>query len=142
MSDGSGDEAWQGAAIARLLETPGTAGFLACRPDRLPAGFVLVRAVADEAEILTLAVVPCARRQGIAKSLMRAAAGYSRRCGAERLLLEVAVDNAAARGLYDTLGFAQLGRRPGYYRRPGRPAMDCLIMSLSLAAPASSLTQP
>jgi ribosomal-protein-alanine N-acetyltransferase len=48
--------------------------------------------------------------------------------GASRVLLEVAVDNAAARALYARRNFAIIGRRPGYYRRPPRPPVDALIL--------------
>ena len=48
--------------------------------------------------------------------------------GAEECLLEVAVTNAAARALYAGLGYAPVGRRPGYYRRPARRPVDALVL--------------
>lgn len=54
--------------------------------------------------------------------------------GATRLFLEVAEDNAAARALYDRLGFEPAGRRPRYYSRPNGPAVDALLLVLILPA--------
>jgi ribosomal-protein-alanine N-acetyltransferase len=90
--------------------------------------------VADEAEILTLAVRPETRRRGIGARLVRAAAVRAADLGAERLLLEVAQDNVAARGLYARCGFIEVGRRRGYYARPGAAAADALTLALNLPA--------
>lgn len=97
------------------------------------AGFILVRAVVDEAEILTLAVRPEARRRGVGADLVHAATRSARARGAERLYLEVAEDNAAALALYRSAGFAQEGRRKGYYPRRDRASAAALILSLKLA---------
>ena len=87
MSAGTGDPAWDAASITALAVTPGTFGFLQLVGEAEdPAGFVLARIAADEAEILTLAVVPAHRRRGIARGLMAAAAAAARQGGARRLL--------------------------------------------------------
>lgn len=96
-------------------------------------GFVLARTAAGEAEILTLAVHPKQRRQGLARQLMQAAMAQARRQGACEMFLEVAVDNAAAIGLYSALGFEKRGRRYGYYGGVENPATDALVMRLGLA---------
>ena len=119
---------WDAAAFADLL---GQAGVFAETEDD---GFILVRAVADEAEILTLAVRPEARRRGVGGRLVQAAAARAAAIGAERLFLEVAEDNAAARGLYARGGFTETGRRRGYYPRPGGAAVDALVLALNLPA--------
>ena len=89
-------------------------------------GWAGVRVVADEAEILTVGVVPAARRRGIAP---RAAGGPARRRGRGRgardVYLEVRIDNDAARSLYASEGFAELGVRRGYYDH-GR--VDAVVM--------------
>jgi ribosomal-protein-alanine N-acetyltransferase len=103
-------EAWGQDAIALMLARPG--GFGAWRPG---AGLVLARAAAGEAEILTLAVLPEARRRGTGRDLMRAAMAGARARGAAVMFLEVAAGNAAAVGLYRALGFAGVGRRARYY---------------------------
>ncbi len=78
-------------------------------------GWAGVMVVADAAEILTVGVVPAARRRGIARLLLHALADEARRRGAREVFLEVRVDNVAARTLYESEGFAQVGLRPGYY---------------------------
>ena len=78
-------------------------------------GFILCRAVADEAEILTLAVAPLVRRNGVARALVEAAAATAAARGAESLFLEVAADNAPALALYAGAGFEPAGLRKGYY---------------------------
>lgn len=97
-------------------------------------GFILLRAVADEAEILTLAVHPTARRQGLGARLVRSAANTAADHGVTRMFLEVADDNTPARALYDRTGFAVAGRRPAYYAHPDGSRRDALIMALTLPA--------
>ena len=95
--------------------------------------FILIRAVLDEAEILTLAVRPEARRKGYARGLVEAAAALARAAGVCQLYLEVAEDNAAALALYRATGFVEVGRRPGYYARVGGPDVAALLLALKLA---------
>ena len=124
------DTPWDSADIARLMTGAG-AFALAAGPVDQPAGFILCRAVAGEAEILTLAVDPAFRRRGLAAALVEAAALLAAR-GAGELFLEVAADNEAAIALYAGRGFALVGRRPGYYARPGGAAADALVMRRAL----------
>jgi len=119
---------WTAGTFAELLVQPGV--FAETADD----GFILIRVVADEAEILTLAVRPEARRRGLGARLAAAAAARAAALGAERLFLEVAQDNAAARGLYARSGFVEVGRRRGYYARPGAAAVDALTLALNLSA--------
>jgi ribosomal-protein-alanine N-acetyltransferase len=124
------DRPWSAAEIAALLDSPGT---LALQSSGDRKGFVMVRALAGEAEILTLAVAPEGRRQGQARALMQAAIVQALARQAETLFLEVAADNAAALGLYEGLGFEMAGRRKGYYDRGGAsPRIDALVMRLCL----------
>jgi ribosomal-protein-alanine N-acetyltransferase len=95
-------------------------------------GFILIRVVLDEAEILTLAVRPEARRRGLGRGLVEAGGHLARSQGAERLYLEVAEDNDAARGLYVSAGFVEVGRRPGYYGRQDGPAVAALLFARNL----------
>ena len=91
-------------------------------------GFILMRCVAGEAEILTLAVSPAARRRGVGVALVDAAASTAFALSADRLWLEVATDNDAAVALYRKAGFAVTGRRPGYYTRQKDGPVDALVM--------------
>jgi ribosomal-protein-alanine N-acetyltransferase len=126
------ETSWSPEALARLLDQPGVS--LTVEPD----GFILLQAAADEAEILTLAVRPSARRQGLATRLVEAAAAQAAAGGTERLFLEVAEDNEPARALYSRLGFAQVGRRPRYYARAGGLTVDALLLARNLDVPLPS----
>jgi ribosomal-protein-alanine N-acetyltransferase len=129
------DAPWSAADIADLLASPGIFA-LAARAEDGVHGFILARAIAGEAEILTLAVDPAVRRQGVARALVHAAATAARAAGAETLFLEVAVDNLPAIALYEGAGFEAAGRRRGYYARPGRPAADALVLRRTLNSTA------
>lgn len=95
-------------------------------------GFILIRTVADEAEILTLAVRPPARRSGLGARLVERGVVEAAARGATRLFLEVAEDNAAARALYARAGFTEAGLRRRYYARADGTTVDALVLSLSL----------
>ncbi len=109
--------------MALQLGLPGAFGFVDGR-----GGFVLARVAADEAEVLTLAVMPEARRAGLGRALMVAAMEAAVVRGAAAMLLEVAEGNGAARGLYAALGFSVVGRRRRYYG-----AEDALVLRASLS---------
>ncbi len=127
------DDPWPASAFSDLLAIPGTFGFLAFEADA-PLGLLLCRVAADECEILTLAVLETAQRQGIGRSLLTQGITRAGNSGARRVFLEVAVDNTAAIGLYRHAGFAQTAVRPGYYRR-NNPSqrVDAAVMSLVLS---------
>lgn len=112
------DEAWDAASFARLLAMPGVFALLAYQEDT-PSGFVLVRLGGGEAEIITIAVDPDRRHEGLGRALMNRAGAEALARGAEAMFLEVAEDNAPAAALYEKLGFAAVGRRPAYYDRSG-----------------------
>jgi ribosomal-protein-alanine N-acetyltransferase len=122
------ETSWDAASLSALLASPGV--FAVAEAD----GFTLIRVVADEAEILTLAVRPSARRSGLGARLVEAAVVRAAALGAERMFLEVAGDNAAARALYARAGFHEVGRRRGYYARADGSREDALVLSLNFAA--------
>ncbi|PKU23319.1 GNAT family N-acetyltransferase [Telmatospirillum siberiense] len=122
-------EPWDEKAMRELLAMPGTYGFLAAEAGKLPRGFIMCRTAGDEAEVLTLMVLPTHRRKGLAQGLLdhgmtEAAAG-----GAAVIFLEVAADNEAGRALYSAMGFEQVGCRPHYYGN----VIDALVMRRPLA---------
>lgn len=119
------DEPWQPALIGRIAQAPGGFGLL-WRSEDEPLGFVLGRSNHARAEVLSLGVAPSARKRGIARALMKEAIERVSRRGLRELYLEVAEDNAAAQRLYRTMGFAPVGRRPGYYARPEAAAVDAI----------------
>ena len=118
------EEAWNAQIMAGQLSMPGVFGLIEER-----GGMILARMAADEAEVLTVAVVPERRQQGLGAALVERASSEARARGARRIFLEVSTRNPAARALYLSLGFVQVGRRPGYYANGD----DALVMSLGLA---------
>lgn len=127
------EDAWSKESIAEMLEHPGATALVAQggTPPR-PLGFVIGRIAADEAEILTLAVAPWAQRLGIGRRMVEGLVRAVKRAEARRLHLEVAADNGAGLALYRKLGFAEVGRRKGYYVRKRGPSADALLLALEL----------
>ena len=101
---------WGADAMALQLEQPGGYGLVDAA-----GGFVLARVTVDEAELLTLAVAPAARRGGLGRALLAAAMDEAGRRGAGSMVLEVAEANDVARRLYARAGFARVGLRRDYY---------------------------
>ena len=126
------DQPWDEASMLSALVQPGAFALLAHDDAGEPLGFVLLRVAGDEAEVLTIATLPKARRRGVARILMEDACEVVRERGASRVFLEVADDNTAARGLYDRLGFTQVGLRRGYYTRTGGARVDARVLALDL----------
>jgi ribosomal-protein-alanine N-acetyltransferase len=122
-------DAWNVRELHNLLATGNVFCLMAAGDE--PQGFVLIRTAADEAEILSLGVAPHARRQGVARALVRAGGTEAFARGARRLFLEVNVNNAAACTLYRRLGFDEMGRRKGYYSEAGG-AEDAMILARTL----------
>ena len=126
------------ALHARCFSVPrpwGAAEFAAIAVDPLcftlieSGGFLIGRAVADEAEILTLAVDPALRRRGHAAKLVQGFLAEAQRRGAVSVFLEVAATNTAAISLYLQAGFAKVGQRRGYYAQPNETAIDAVVMA-------------
>ena len=124
------DEAWSAQSVGGLLAAPGSFALIAEDKSRAQ-GFILARVAAAEAEILTLAVAPSARRAGVGRALIRQMAVQAAAAGASAAFLEVAAGNGAARALYGALGFGEVGRRKGYYAGPSGPA-DALVLKAAL----------
>ena len=112
---------WTDGEFQDLLANPGVSGFVALPAANTrngvakPGGFVLTRAVLDEAEILTVAVSPSAQGAGLGAALMEAALRALHSAGVASVFLEVDVDNTPALRLYSRLGFHRVSMRPDYY---------------------------
>ncbi len=91
-------------------------------------GYAVGRFVDDVADVQRVAVLPSRRRHGVGRRLLEEIESEAKRRGADRLMLEVGADNAAACGLYEQSGFSVIDRRPRYY--PGD--VDALVMSKPL----------
>jgi ribosomal-protein-alanine N-acetyltransferase len=113
---------WPPESYVKLADSPG-GFFLICEADAQVVGFVAARRVADEAEILNIAVGPDFRRKGIASALLRAALDEFLGAAVSRVFLELRESNLPARGLYERYGFIPSGRRKGYYRHPTEDAL-------------------
>ncbi len=90
-------------------------------------GFIVWRAVADEAELITIGVAPDARRTGIGVAMIGIMEGELKKSGVKSVFLEVAENNAPARKLYEQNGYAQIGVRPKYY-----DGIDAIMMKKDL----------
>jgi len=114
--------AWREAEFERFLEDPNViwAG------DR--RAFALARIGRDEAEVLTLACDPDHRRKGLASACLLALMEQASRSGVRWVFLDVAADNRPALGLYAKMGFGEVGRRAGYYRRGSATPVDALVL--------------
>lgn len=130
------DDPWEGGTLDGLFSLPGYFLRLAddamAGPETLPAGFCLARSAADEAEIITLGVLPQNRRRGFGRALLADTCDQARATGARQLYLEVAEDNHSALALYKSGGFIICARRPGYYDRGRREPVDALVMERRL----------
>lgn len=131
LHDASFDEKWSAQAIETLLSVPGTFALVGGNSKNWQS-FVLARVVADEAEILSLATLPTMRRKGLARSLVVTAAEDAAGRGAGKIFLDVSMANAAARALYQGLGFAEVGVRRTYYRHLDGAHADALILAAAL----------
>ncbi|MGQ0531834.1 MAG: ribosomal protein S18-alanine N-acetyltransferase [Caulobacteraceae bacterium] len=124
---------WTAIEIAKLMENQ--AVFALVQGNGAEAqGFVMAWAAAGDAELLTVAVVPEARRRGFGAALVTAAGVAALVRGANSMHLEVAEDNAAARALYAKLGYEEAGRRHAYYGGEGS-AIDAIVMRRTLPRP-------
>lgn len=107
-------EPWGEGFVTSLMHLPGTIAFVA-EADGAPLGFILARALAGQAEILSIAVETAGRRRGVATALLEQALSAAIATGAESVHLEVDVENAPAIALYERAGFARSGVRRRYY---------------------------
>ncbi len=116
-------EAWGEDAIGLQLALAGSFGLIDPR-----GGMLLGRVMADEAEVLTLAVAPAVRRFGIAMALLSAARAEITARGGKAVFLEVSVGNLAAQALYRRFGFVEVGRR----QRDHADLSDALVLRMKI----------
>jgi ribosomal-protein-alanine N-acetyltransferase len=123
---------WPASDFASYLAGADTPVYVACDAKRRVAGFLMLRVTMDEVELITIAVDRKWRGKGLGKALLSAAFADLMMTRARRMFLEVAADNAPALSLYRHNGFAEVGRREGYYARAdGQPA-TALVMARDL----------
>ncbi len=129
LDDSAFKDSWPFDLLAYEFTNPRTLMLLAERAGEPAAGYISLRHVAGEAEILRLAVDPAARRRGIARALVDDGLARLRGLKVESCHLEVRMDNEGAIAFYHSLGFARSGRRRHYYR----DGTDALVLSRALS---------
>jgi ribosomal-protein-alanine N-acetyltransferase len=123
-------EAWTRSQCAGILPMAGVSLVLA-RVGGGAVGFSLFRSVADEAELLLLAVAPSHRRRGIGRELLTNFLERARSLGVSRVHLEVREGNPAIE-MYRSAGFSPIGRRRNYYHGRDGQQFDALTFSLAV----------
>ena len=123
---------WPAGEFENFLGDANTPVYVACDARRRIAGFALVRVVADEAELLTIAVDPKWRGKRVGQALMKAVFADLLLTPARRMFLEVSEENAAAIKLYQREGFATISTRKGYYAKADGSQATALVMSRDL----------
>lgn len=121
---------WPLESYERMTQLPGAVA-LVSETHTGVTGLLIARQIADEAEVLNLAVLTEARRQGQASALLAAALHRFRASGVLRIFLEVRESNQPAIAFYVKHGFIATGRRKTYYRNP---VEDALCMELKFPA--------
>jgi ribosomal-protein-alanine N-acetyltransferase len=125
-------DAWPQEAFRSVLVRDGVNVLMGAREGVKQAeGFILIRSVSDEAEVLTFCVSAAARRSGLGSALLAVAYDTARGLGADDMFLEVGEKNEPALKLYKRDGFVVVGRRTAYYHHGDKPA-DALVMRKSL----------
>ncbi|WP_411721185.1 ribosomal protein S18-alanine N-acetyltransferase [Mycetocola sp.] len=133
-------DAWSDEMMRAELESKNTVYVVATAlgaPD-IVQGYagLMVPAGATEADVQTIAVTPDVRRMGLGRALMHTLLKEARAVGVRDVFLEVRADNASAQALYESLGFAGIGVRPGYYQPDD---VDAIVMKLELARPSTAV---
>ena len=116
-ADNLGRDAWSPRLVAEgVAGRLPTVHYLVAEDGERVVGHAVASLVADIAELQRIAVSEGHRRRGLASALLEEVVGLAVRSGADRLLLEVREDNAAALGFYAAHGFVEVDRRRRYYR--------------------------
>jgi ribosomal-protein-alanine N-acetyltransferase len=121
---------WSEESFRRLLPGhPAIFQVLVLPPENRIVGYIIAFAIGEDAELLNVAVEPKSRGQGFAGQMLDAVLIELARRGVRSAFLEVRESNRAARALYGSRGFKEIGRREHYYRRP---VEDALVMRRNL----------
>ena len=125
-------EAWTRSQLAGILPMGGVMLMIATDPGSDdPVGFSLFRTVADESELLLLAVDPNYHRRGVGSRLLQDFLERARKDGVARVHLEVRDGNPAV-SMYSEAGFSPVGRRRNYYHAPDGKRFDAITLAYPL----------
>ena len=114
-------------ALREELDNPHAVFTVAVGEDGTVLGYVGMHHLVDEGFITNVAVSPAARRQGVARALLRHLTEYGTAHSLYHITLEVRAGNTPAIALYEGLGYVRDGVRPGFY---SHPTEDAAIYSL------------
>lgn len=126
------DDAWSPETFWSELAERATRTYLVAEVDAELVGYAGIAVVADEADLQTIAVAAASRGSGLGRQLLAAVTAAARAAGARRMHLEVRADNTPALGLYASTGWAETGRRRGYYRGAAGTVIDAVLMTRRL----------
>ena len=126
---------WTAAQLAHTLADASTISLVIEEPTGVLVGYAFGRIIVDEAEILTLAVLPRRRRHGLGRRLLDGVLASMAERSVRTVWLEVRVSNEGARAMYAQAGFIASGVRRSYYRRP---VEDALVLKRELSTCASA----
>jgi ribosomal-protein-alanine N-acetyltransferase len=118
-------------SIEQYLLSPRTwalIAFVRIKGGNIPAGYVLARNAADEAEILSIGVAPTFRKRGVGSALLTKMEGIAHIRGARSIFLEVGIYNQNARALYSKAGYQVIGQRPNYYKKATGKRVTALVL--------------
>ena len=113
---------WSEQTFSMIADTENCL-FLVLKENKRVIGYTLVSSVADEAEVLNVAIHKDFRRRGLARRLLEEAFATVDNAGVKKVYLEVRESNCAARSLYRSLGFESCAIRRSYYRNPTENAV-------------------
>ncbi|MCF6742945.1 ribosomal-protein-alanine N-acetyltransferase [Blastococcus sp. KM273128] len=116
-------DTWTAAMYRDELSRTDTRHYLVAEDDGGIVGYAGLIAYDDEAHVATIGVTGARQGEGIGARLLDALLAEADRRGAPVVLLEVRADNETAQGLYRRRGFAEIGRRRGYYQPSGEDAV-------------------
>lgn len=124
-------EAWTRSQLAGILPMGGVSLIVARGAESEAVGFSLFRTVADESELLLLAVLPNQHRCGVGRRLLDDFLKRVRNEGVERVHLEVREGNPAV-SMYQNVGFSPVGRRRNYYHAQDGQRFDAITLAYQL----------
>jgi [ribosomal protein S18]-alanine N-acetyltransferase len=124
------EDPWTEESFRALLAGPPVYGYIS--GEKPAQSCLLVREIMGEAEVLTLATMPHARRKRLGSHLLEEAIQKAKARGVRSFFLEVAESNGPALALYAKFGFRKVGKRPNYYASKDRPAVSALILRRDL----------
>lgn len=111
-----GEDAWNSGMLREELVGPDRYAVVLETDGAAPVGFAVTRRAGDVVDLQRIVVRSTHRRQGLAARLLHDVTSRAYADGAEAVLLEVSVTNSAGLGFYSAAGFAEIARRPRYYR--------------------------